>query len=95
MLSGIGPKNHLEEMNIPVMHHASGVGQNFQDHAGLAGITYIVDPPREITPYERKRFTKNLSRIGYLESIQELIYNNSGPLYSNVVSGGMAFIKTK
>jgi len=93
MLSGIGPKDHLEKMNIPVMHHAPGVGQNLQDHVGMGGITCIIDP--EIAANERERFTKNLSRIGSLKSIQELIQNNSGPLFSNVISGGMAFIKTK
>jgi len=95
MLSGIGPKDHLEEMNIPVVHHAPGVGQNLQDHVGMAGITYIVDPPHKMTRSERNRFTRNLSRIGNLESIQELIQNSSGPLYSHMISGGMAFIKTK
>ncbi|GAB1864823.1 Glucose dehydrogenase [acceptor] [Camponotus japonicus] len=95
MLSGIGPKDHLEEMNIPVVHHAPGVGQNLQDHVGMAGITYIVEPPHKMTRSERNRFTRNLSRIGNLESIQELIQNSSGPLYSHMISGGMAFIKTK
>ncbi|GAB1864825.1 Glucose dehydrogenase [acceptor] [Camponotus japonicus] len=95
MLSGIGPKDHLEEMNIPVVHHAPGVGQNLQDHVGMAGITYIVDPPCEMTPYERNRFTRNLSKIGNLKSIQEFIHNNTGPLYSHIISAGMAFIKTK
>ncbi|EFN69238.1 Glucose dehydrogenase [acceptor], partial [Camponotus floridanus] len=93
MLSGIGPKDHLEEMNISVVHHALGVGQNLQDHVGMGGITYIVDP--EIVPNERRRFTKNHSGIGSLKNIQELIQNNSGPLFSHVISGGMAFIKTK
>ena len=32
MLSGIGPKNHLEEKGIPCMKDVPGVGQNMQDH---------------------------------------------------------------
>lgn len=95
MLSGIGPRDHLEEMNIPVVHHAPGVGQNLQDHVGLAGITYIIDPPREIAHYERNKFTTNLTEVRNLESIKQLIQNSSGPLYSNVISGGIAFINTK
>ncbi|CAL1689131.1 unnamed protein product [Lasius platythorax] len=94
MLSGIGPRDHLEEMNIPVVHHAPGVGQNFQDHVGLAGITYIVDPPPEIAHYERNKLTTNFTEIRNLESIQEMIQNSSGPLYS-LVNGGIAFINTK
>lgn len=32
MLSGIGPKNHLEAHNIKVQHTLEGVGENLQDH---------------------------------------------------------------
>jgi choline dehydrogenase-like flavoprotein len=32
MLSGIGPREHLTELGIPVLHHLPGVGQSLQDH---------------------------------------------------------------
>lgn len=32
MLSGIGPKAHLQDMGIEVVHDLPGVGQNLQDH---------------------------------------------------------------
>jgi len=32
MLSGIGPSEHLNTMNIPVVHDLPGVGKNFRDH---------------------------------------------------------------
>ena len=32
MLSGIGPADHLREMDIPVVHDTPGVGQNLRDH---------------------------------------------------------------
>ena len=32
MLSGIGPAAHLDEMGIPVVHDAPGVGRNLRDH---------------------------------------------------------------
>jgi choline dehydrogenase-like flavoprotein len=32
MLSGVGPKEHLIEKGIPVIHDLPGVGQNLQDH---------------------------------------------------------------
>ncbi|MEX2332991.1 MAG: GMC oxidoreductase, partial [Pseudohongiella sp.] len=32
MLSGIGPKAHLQDMGIDVVHDLPGVGQNLQDH---------------------------------------------------------------
>src|SRR5213075_37737 len=31
-LSGIGPASHLRKMQIPVVHHLEGVGENLQDH---------------------------------------------------------------
>ncbi len=32
MLSGIGPKQHLQSLNIDVQHDLQGVGENLQDH---------------------------------------------------------------
>src|SRR6516162_5853866 len=32
MLSGIGPRQHLTELGIPILHHLPGVGQSLQDH---------------------------------------------------------------
>lgn len=38
MLSGIGPKSHLAEFDIPQLHHLPGVGQNLQDHLSISVI---------------------------------------------------------
>ncbi|KAI0312853.1 alcohol oxidase [Amylostereum chailletii] len=35
LLSGIGPKEHLEAKGIPVVRDMPGVGSNMQDHVGL------------------------------------------------------------
>jgi len=42
MLSGIGPKNHLMEMGIPVLADLD-VGKNLQDHVGLGGLTFLIN----------------------------------------------------
>ena len=36
MLSGIGPKEHLENHGIPVLRDTPGVGQNLRDHPLVA-----------------------------------------------------------
>ena len=36
MLSGVGPAAHVSEHGIPVVHDLPGVGENLQDHPGLA-----------------------------------------------------------
>ena len=35
MLSGIGPREHLREMGIDVVHDLPGVGQNLRDHPNI------------------------------------------------------------
>lgn len=42
MLSGIGPKNHLTEMGIPVLADLD-VGKNLQDHVGLGGLAFLIN----------------------------------------------------
>ncbi len=39
MLSGVGPKNHLDEMGIPVQVNLPGVGENLQDRYEIAVVT--------------------------------------------------------
>ena len=39
-LSGIGPRELLESLNIPVVEDLPGVGANFQDHPTIRGATF-------------------------------------------------------
>ncbi|GKZ89298.1 hypothetical protein AnigIFM59636_011027 [Aspergillus niger] len=41
MVSGIGPQDHLQEMNITVLANRPGVGQNYNDHI-LFGVKHAV-----------------------------------------------------
>jgi choline dehydrogenase-like flavoprotein len=42
MLSGIGPRSHLETLGIPVLQDLPGVGSNLQDHVTVA-VPFIVN----------------------------------------------------
>jgi choline dehydrogenase len=42
MLSGVGPKKHLEDMSIPVIQDLK-VGYNLMDHMAVIGITFLVN----------------------------------------------------
>lgn len=44
MLSGIGPKEHLDHLGIHVLKDLP-VGKNLQDHVGMGGMTFLVDKP--------------------------------------------------
>nr|XP_018904212.1 PREDICTED: glucose dehydrogenase [FAD, quinone]-like [Bemisia tabaci] len=49
MLSGIGPRDHLEELGIKVITELPGVGQNLQEHTSMAGLTFLVNSTKGIT----------------------------------------------
>lgn len=84
MLSGVGPKEHLESFNIPVLSDLK-VGHNLQDHIGLGGLTFLVDDP--IT------FTK--ARYQTMAVAMEYILNERGPMTSLGGVEGLAFVNTK
>jgi choline dehydrogenase-like flavoprotein len=39
-LSGIGPRDLLQRLNIPVVEDLPGVGANFQDHPTVRGVSF-------------------------------------------------------
>ncbi|GAB6027504.1 hypothetical protein CHUAL_001756 [Chamberlinius hualienensis] len=43
LASGVGPKNQLEQLSIPVTANRPGVGENLQDHVGSAGAVWKVN----------------------------------------------------
>ncbi|WP_205967564.1 GMC family oxidoreductase N-terminal domain-containing protein [Paraglaciecola sp. 20A4] len=78
MTSGIGPKDHLEEHGITVIHDLPGVGQNLQDHY-MMPVVYTCTKPI------------SLSQAGSEE--QAALYGKGkGLLTSNIGEGG-GFLK--
>ncbi|XP_048505684.1 glucose dehydrogenase [FAD, quinone]-like isoform X3 [Athalia rosae] len=87
MLSGIGPKHHLKELGIRVIHDSPGVGENFQDHPVTEGIYYtIVDENNPDT---------NVHKFITLSGVKEFLEDRSGPLYKFLLAGVLAFVNTK
>lgn len=85
MLSGIGPRQHLEEMGIPVIYDSPGVGQNVQDHIAAGGITFLIDYP----------LTLSSSRLTSINAALRYAINEDGPLTSSVGIETVGFISTK
>ncbi|KAK6636419.1 hypothetical protein RUM43_010080 [Polyplax serrata] len=84
MLSGIGPREHLQQLKIPVFQDLK-VGHNLQDHVGLGGLTFKVN--QEISLVQM--------RYENVPSVLKYAMLGDGPL--TVLGGveGLAFIKTK
>ncbi|KAG7204870.1 hypothetical protein KM043_005270 [Ampulex compressa] len=51
MLSGIGLKDHLRELGIPLIRDAP-VGNNLMDHIAYGGLAFLVDQPVSLLPRE-------------------------------------------
>lgn len=83
MLSGVGPAEHLQELNIPVLSNLK-VGNNLQDHVGLGGLTFIINAP----------ITFKKSRYQTVSVGLEYIMHERGPLTTQGVEG-LAFVNTK
>ncbi|XP_071448689.1 glucose dehydrogenase [FAD, quinone]-like [Hetaerina americana] len=84
MLSGVGPRAHLQEHGIPVISDLQ-VGKNLQDHIGLGGFTFMVDQPVSLVQ----------SRYENVPAVLKYAMFGDGPL--TVMGGveGLAFVNTK
>ncbi|KAK9753175.1 GMC oxidoreductase [Popillia japonica] len=84
MLSGVGPKDHLEQLQIPVIQDLPGVGQNMVDHAIFYGITFTLNESIAI-PFDQ---------IGVNEQVMEDFLNGEGILTTLTGAEALAHIKT-
>ncbi|XP_035433257.2 ecdysone oxidase-like [Spodoptera frugiperda] len=82
MLSGVGPKEHLESYNIETLVDSPMVGQNLQDHA-LLPITIYANAPGE------KTLLNMMSDITKYVAIREGVFAQS-----SVISDVAAFYST-
>jgi len=84
MLSGIGPKEHLEELNIPVIQD-SKVGYNMYEHIGFLGLTFMVNQSESLL--QNKLFNPKL--------FLEYFLHKRGPISIPGGAEALAFIRTK
>lgn len=84
MLSGLGPRYHLEEVGIPVLKDLPGVGGNLQDHVGMGGLTFLIDKPVSIVQDRFQAFPMTM----------EYVINERGPMTTIGGVEGVAFVDT-
>jgi len=75
MLSGIGPADHLQEMNIPVNLDLPGVGQNLQDHLDICTL---------ISSSSHQTYDK----LNHMWAGIRYILGKKGPATSNLAEAG-------
>lgn len=85
MLSGVGDPDHLNELNIPLLHASPDVGGNLQDHL-QARLVYKCQRP---TMNDEVR-----SLIGKAKIAAEFALKRSGPM-TMAASLAVAFLKTR
>lgn len=84
MLSGVGPKNDLEHLNIPVIKDLK-VGYNLQDHMALSTLAFLVNESVTISDYGVQNPTH----------ILDYLINSKGPYTIPGGAQGLAFVKTR
>ncbi|XP_046427617.1 glucose dehydrogenase [FAD, quinone]-like [Neodiprion fabricii] len=81
MLSGIGPRENLEDLGIEVIRNSPGVGQNLQDHVAIGGLASLIEPPY------------NLSE-SIISQVEEFMVEKTGQLYDIPICQVIGFVKT-
>eukprot|EP00656_Telonema_subtile_P012248 TRINITY_DN16159_c0_g1_i4.p1 TRINITY_DN16159_c0_g1~~TRINITY_DN16159_c0_g1_i4.p1 ORF type:complete len:432 (+),score=116.81 TRINITY_DN16159_c0_g1_i4:274-1569(+) len=83
LLSGIGPKEHLENKGVPVVIDSPGVGQNLQDHLFTLGPGFPVRPERK---YEKEFSEKSI--LGTLKhGLNHMLYGAQSVFSGSFVHG--------
>ncbi|XP_067015675.2 glucose dehydrogenase [FAD, quinone]-like [Anabrus simplex] len=83
MLSGIGPKDHLMELGIPVIKDLK-VGDNLQEHVAFLGPTFVVNDTVAITE----------ERLMSPRHLRDYVFRGRGPLTIAGGCEGISYVKT-
>lgn len=85
MLSGIGPRDHLNSLGIDVLEDLP-VGLNLQDHLSLSTLTFLVNESVTVTEPRLGSNPKNF---------MDYMIQGRGPLTLPGGSEALAFVKTR
>uniref|UniRef100_A0A1A9VSG2 Glucose-methanol-choline oxidoreductase N-terminal domain-containing protein n=1 Tax=Glossina austeni TaxID=7395 RepID=A0A1A9VSG2_GLOAU len=83
MLSGVGPRKHLDKLGIKVIQDLP-VGENLQDHVGMGGMSFLLNKPVSIV---QDRFNPTALTFQY-------VLRERGPMTSLGGVEGLAFVHT-
>ncbi|KAG0422455.1 hypothetical protein HPB47_001720 [Ixodes persulcatus] len=84
MLSGIGPRSHLEALGIPVVADLP-VGSNLQDHIFPGGVNFLLDQPVSVVQ----------SRMFTIPEVFNYLTTGTGPLTLLGGVEGLGFVNTR
>jgi glucose dehydrogenase (acceptor) len=90
MLSGVGPRQHLEEHKINVIHDSPGVGENLQDHIASGGGSYLIT-----NPVSNDTLSIIVPRMLQVGAIRKFVMEQRGALYAMPACEIMGFVNTK
>lgn len=90
MLSGVGPRIHLEKLKIPVVLDLPGVGENLQDHVASGGGSYTIT-----NPVGNETLSIVIPKLLQVDSIRKFSFEQRGPLYAMPACEIMGFVNTK
>lgn len=84
MLSGIGPRNHLASLGIPLIQDLP-VGQTLYDHITYVGLAYLIN----------QTVALSVPTVATEENIRNFLDNGKGPFTSLGGVEGIGYIKTE
>ncbi|CAN7939647.1 unnamed protein product [Ixodes hexagonus] len=84
MLSGVGPRSHLEALGIPVVADLP-VGSNLQDHIFPGGVNFLLDKPVSVVQ----------SRMFTISEVTGYFNTGRGPLTLLGGVEGLGFVNTR
>lgn len=88
MLSGIGPKEHLQSLGITTISNLR-VGDNLQEHPAFAGLGFVINETISFVP---DRLYGNINNI-VQESLS--VFRDGGGWMSTLPAEGLGYVKTK